>query len=215
MSERYSCADRDERTIGLEIAASAILAGDLVVLPTDTVYGIAADAFVPSAVDALLAAKGRGHSMPPPVLVGSVATLDGIAADIPDAGRALVKEFWPGALTIICRQQPSLVWNIGETGETVAVRMPDEEISLALLEKTGPLAVSSANKSGVPAATTCDDAEEQLGDAVSVYLDGGSTPGSVASTIVDLTGGTPRILRAGAISLARLRAVVPEIEDLG
>ncbi|MFD2079514.1 tRNA threonylcarbamoyl adenosine modification protein, Sua5/YciO/YrdC/YwlC family [Actinopolymorpha cephalotaxi] len=215
MSERYSCADRDERTIGLEIAASAIAAGDLVVLPTDTVYGIAADAFVPAAVDALLAAKGRGHSMPPPVLVGSVATLDGIATDIPDAGRALVKEFWPGALTIICRQQPSLVWNIGEAGETVAVRMPDEEISLALLEKTGPLAVSSANKSGTPAATTCDDAEEQLGDAVSIYLDGGPTPGSVASTIVDLTGGTPRILRAGAISLARLRAVVPEIEDLG
>ncbi len=214
MSERYTCADRDERTIGLEIAASAIRAGDLVVLPTDTVYGIAADAFVPAAVDDLLAAKGRGHSMPPPVLVGSVATLDGIATDIPDAGRALVKEFWPGALTIICRQQPSLVWNIGETGETVAVRMPDEEISLALLEKTGPLAVSSANKSGVPAATTCDDAEEQLGDAVSVYLDGGPTPGAEPSTIVDLTGGTPRILRAGAISVARLRAVVPEIEDL-
>ena len=214
MSERYTCADRDERTIGLEIASTAIRRGDLVVMPTDTVYGIAADAFVPEAVADLLAAKGRGRAMPPPVLVGSVETLDGIADEVPEAGRRLVEKFWPGALTIICHQQPSLVWDIGDTGNTVAVRMPDEELALEFLAKTGPLAVSSANKSGEPPATTCAEAEEQLGDSVAVYLDGGPTPGSTPSTIVDLTHSTPRVLRAGALSFERLRSVVPDLQDL-
>ena len=212
MSERYACKDRDERTIGLEIAATAIRRGDLVVMPTDTVYGIAADAFAPDAVAALLAAKGRDRTMPPPVLVGSLGTLDGIAADVSEHGRRLVEEFWPGALTIVCHQQPSLVWDIGETDDTVAVRMPDDEIALDLLTKTGPLAVSSANLTGQPAAITCADAQEQLGDAVAVYLDNGPVPGAVPSTIVDLTSSVPRVLRPGAVSLDRLRKVVPELE---
>ncbi|MGH3489392.1 MAG: L-threonylcarbamoyladenylate synthase [Actinopolymorphaceae bacterium] len=212
MSERYACTDRDERTIGLEIAASAIRRGDLVVLPTDTVYGIAADAFVPEAVAALLSAKGRERTMPPPVLVGSLGALDGIASDIPEHGRRLVEEFWPGALTIICHQQPSLVWDIGDTDDTVAVRMPDDEIALDLLNKTGPLAVSSANLSGSPAPVTCEEAQDQLGDSVAVYLDAGLTRGSVPSTILDLTSPTPRILRSGALSIERLRAVVPDLD---
>ena len=212
MSERYACKDRDERAIGLEIASRAISRGDLVVIPTDTVYGIAADAFTPEAVRKLLDAKGRGRSMPPPVLVGSVTTLDGIATDIPEHGRRLVEEFWPGALTIICRQQPSLVWDIGDTDDTVAVRMPDHEVAIDLLTATGPLAVSSANLTGQPAATTCADAQEQLGESVAVYLDAGTTPGAVASTIVDLTGPVPRVVRPGALSLERLRTVVPELE---
>jgi tRNA threonylcarbamoyl adenosine modification protein (Sua5/YciO/YrdC/YwlC family) len=212
VSERYACKDRDERTIGLEIAASAIRRGDLVVLPTDTVYGIAADAFVPEAVTALLSAKGRERSMPPPVLVGSLGALDGIAADIPDYGRRLVEEFWPGALTLVCHQQPSLVWDIGDSDDTVAVRMPDDEIALDLLNKTGPLAVSSANLSGNPPAVTCDEAKDQLGESVAVYLDAGPTRGAVPSTILDLTGQTPRILRSGAVSIERLRAVVPDLD---
>jgi L-threonylcarbamoyladenylate synthase len=212
VSERYACKDRDERTIGLEIAASAIRRGDLVVLPTDTVYGIAADAFVPEAVTALLSAKGRERSMPPPVLVGSLGALDGIAADIPDYGRRLVEEFWPGALTLVCHQQPSLVWDIGDSDDTVAVRMPDDEIALDLLNKTGPLAVSSANLSGNPPAVTCDEAQDQLGESVAVYLDAGPTRGAVPSTILDLTGQTPRILRSGAVSIERLRAVVPDLD---
>lgn len=214
MSERYACKDRDERTIGLQIAANAIGRGDLVVMPTDTVYGIAADAFTPAAVTSLLAAKGRDRSMPPPVLVGSVSTLDGIASDIPDVARRLVEEFWPGALTLICHQQPSLVWDIGDTDDTVAVRMPDDKLALDLLVETGPLAVSSANITGQPPATTCAEAEEQLGDSVAVYLDAGSTPGGVPSTIVDLTGPVPRVLRPGAISIAQLRTVVPDLEVL-
>jgi tRNA threonylcarbamoyl adenosine modification protein (Sua5/YciO/YrdC/YwlC family) len=209
--ERYACKDRDERAIGLEIASTAIRRGDLVVMPTDTVYGVGADAFVPDAVAKLLEAKGRDRTLPTPVLVGSLETLDGIATDIPEVGRRLVEAFWPGALTVICRQQPSLVWDLGETQGTVAVRMPDHPVALDLLTKTGPLAVSSANRTGEPPATTCEQAQEQLGESVAVYLDDGPTPGSVPSTIVDLTSPTPRVLRTGALAIRRLRAVVPEL----
>jgi tRNA threonylcarbamoyl adenosine modification protein (Sua5/YciO/YrdC/YwlC family) len=199
----------DPQTWGpaIDEAVNAISRGGLVVLPTDTVYGIAADAFDEAAVAALLAAKGRGRQMPPPVLVGEVATLDGLATDIPDEARKLVEAFWPGGFTIILRAQPSLQWDLGDTGGTVALRMPDHPAALALLKRTGPLAVSSANKSGSPAALDVTDATRQLGDSVSVYLDGGQAPGGVASTIVDATGPTLRVVREGAVSLEALRQV--------
>jgi L-threonylcarbamoyladenylate synthase len=193
----------------LDEAVNAISRGRLVVLPTDTVYGIGADAFVAPAVAALLAAKGRGRQMPPPVLVPDVATLDGLAADVTESARALVQEFWPGGLTVIFRSQPSLAWDLGETAGTVAIRMPDHPAALALLRRTGPLAVSSANVSGSPAALSVEDARRQLGDSVAVYLDGGHSPGGVASTIVDATGTSLRLVRAGAISLDRLREIAP------
>ena len=193
----------------LDEAVHALGRGELVVLPTDTVYGLAADAFAPEAVAALLAAKGRGRQMPPPVLVGDVLTLDGLCTDVPDGVRALVQAFWPGGLTVICRAQPSLAWDLGETRGTVAVRMPDHPAALALLRRTGPLAVSSANLTGRPAALTAVEAREQLGDAVRVYLDGGAAPGGVASTIVDATSGELRVVRAGAIDRAALAAVAP------
>jgi L-threonylcarbamoyladenylate synthase len=199
----------DPQTWGpaIDEAVNAISRGGLVVLPTDTVYGIAADAFDEAAVAALLAAKGRGRQMPPPVLVGEVATLDGLATDVPDDARRLVEAFWPGGFTIILRAQPSLRWDLGDTGGTVALRMPDHAAALALLKRTGPLAVSSANKSGSPAASDVDDAARQLGDSVAVYLDGGTAPGGVASTIVDATGPTLRIVREGAVTLEALREV--------
>ncbi|MFD6139039.1 L-threonylcarbamoyladenylate synthase [Promicromonospora sp. NPDC060271] len=199
----------DPQTWGpaIDEAVNAISRGALVVLPTDTVYGIAADAFDEAAVAALLAAKGRGRQMPPPVLVGEVATLDGLAIDVPDDARKLVEAFWPGGFTIILRAQPSLQWDLGDTGGTVALRMPDHPAALALLKRTGPLAVSSANKSGSPAAQDVADAERQLGGSVAVYLDGGEAPGGVASTIVDATGPTLRVVREGAVSLDALRAV--------
>lgn len=199
----------DPQTWGpaIDEAVNAISRGGLVVLPTDTVYGIGADAFDEDAVAALLAAKGRGRQMPPPVLVGEVATLDGLATDVPDTVRRLVEAFWPGGLTVILRAQPSLQWDLGDTGGTVALRMPDHPAALALLKRTGPLAVSSANKSGSPAASDVADATRQLGDAVSVYLDGGQAPGGVASTIVDATGPTLRIVREGAVTLEALREV--------
>ncbi|NCT90698.1 threonylcarbamoyl-AMP synthase [Cellulomonas sp. APG4] len=192
----------------LDEAVHALGRGGLVVLPTDTVYGIGADAFAPPAVAALLAAKGRGRQMPPPVLVPDARTLDGLCTDVPDEVRALVDAFWPGGLTVICRAQPSLAWDLGETHGTVAVRMPDHPAALALLRRTGPLAVSSANRTGRAAALTADDARAQLGDAVHVYLDAGTAPGGVASTIVDATSGL-RLVRDGAISLERLREVAP------
>lgn len=199
----------DPQTWGpaIDEAVNAISRGGLVVLPTDTVYGIAADAFDEAAVAALLAAKGRGRQMPPPVLVGEVATLDGLAIDVPDDARKLVEAFWPGGFTIILRAQPSLQWDLGDTGGTVALRMPDHPAALALLKRTGPLAVSSANKSGSPAAQDVADAERQLGSSVAVYLDGGEAPGGVASTIVDATGPVLRVVREGAVPLEALRAV--------
>ncbi|WP_310528122.1 L-threonylcarbamoyladenylate synthase [Nocardioides sp.] len=210
--QRLPVTTDDERETAIDAAAMAIRRGELIVLPTDTVYGIAADAFSADAVQALLTAKGRGREMPPPVLVSAATTLDALAVGIPAYARALVEEFWPGALTIVCRQQSSLQWDLGETRGTVAVRMPDDEIALAVLERTGPLAVSSANLSGRPAARTADEAVSMLGERVEVIVDGGTTLGADASTIVDCTGAEGRILRRGAISLDQLNAV---LEPLG
>lgn len=198
---RFDCSNPTDRASGLDAATAAVARGDLVVLPTDTVYGVAADAFSPQAVERLVAAKGRGREMPPPVLIGAPATLEALAIDVPSWLRAMTSELWPGPLTVICREQPSLDWDLGETRQTVAVRVPDDDIALAVLKGTGPLAVSSANRTGEPAATTIDDAEGMLGDSVAVYLDGGTSPGGVASTILDVTGSTPRVLRVGPISL--------------
>ncbi|MBF0688804.1 MAG: threonylcarbamoyl-AMP synthase [Cellulomonas sp.] len=193
----------------IDEAVNAVGRGELVVLPTDTVYGIGADAFDPRAVQRLLDAKGRGRQMPPPVLIPDVRTLDGLATDVPDTVRALAEAFWPGGLTVILRAQPSLAWDLGETHGTVALRMPDHPAALALLRRTGPLAVSSANLTGRPAATTATEAYDQLGDRVAVLLDAGAAPGGVASTIVDATGPALRVVRLGAIDLAALAAVAP------
>ena len=207
MSAWFNCADEAQRAAGLAAATTSVLAGELVVLPTDTVYGIGADAFSPAAVRKLLAAKGRGREMPPPVLVGSVRAATALVEDLGQDGQKLISEFWPGALTIVCRATRSLSWDLGDTMGTVAIRMPEDAVALDLLRETGPMAVSSANLTGAVAATTAEQAREQLGESVSIYLDGGTAPGGVASTIVDLTGPAPRLLRRGAISVGRLREV--------
>ncbi|MFI6152395.1 L-threonylcarbamoyladenylate synthase [Kitasatospora sp. NPDC051170] len=212
MSRRYDCADAGDRTTGLREAASAIRRGELVVLPTDTLYGVGADAFSPEAVGELLAAKGRGRNMPSPVLVGSPTTLHGLVTDFSEQAWELVDAFWPGGLTLVAKHQPSLRWDLGETRGTVAVRMPLHPVAIELLNNTGPLAVSSANKTGGPSPVTCDDAQQQLGDAISVYLDGGAADYATASSIVDVTGKVPVLLRAGAISIEQLREVVPDLE---
>lgn len=192
----------------LDAAVHALSRGEVVVLPTDTVYGVGCDAFQPEAVARVLAAKGRDRQMPPPVLVPSVRTVDGLARDVPPSARALMEACWPGPLTVIVSAQPSLAWDLGETQGTVALRVPNHEAALALLARTGPLAVTSANRTGIPAATTADDAKQQLGDAVSVYLDGGDSPLGVASTIVDATGPALRIVREGGVSGDRLVEIV-------
>ncbi|MEV4626194.1 L-threonylcarbamoyladenylate synthase [Micromonospora sp. NPDC049523] len=208
----YDCRSLAERDRGIAAAIEAVKNGELVVLPTDTVYGIGADAFTPYAVTALLNAKGRGRSMPPPVLVGSRHTLDGLVFTLPSAARDLVAAFWPGALTIVVEHSPSLQWDLGDTAGTVAVRMPMHPVALEVLRETGPMAVSSANKTGQPAATTAEEARDQLGYSVRAYLEAGTAPDPVPSTIVDLTGEIPRVLREGAIPLEKLREVVPDIQ---
>lgn len=213
MSRRFCCDDGAELDRGLAAALEALRGGELVVLPTDTVYGLGADAFEPAAVRRLLRAKGRGRDMPPPVLVSSPTTLDALATDVPGYVRNMVAECWPGPLTVICHQQPSLSWDLGDTRETVAVRMPDDRRALALLKQSGPLAVSSANTSGQPAATSVDEAEKMLGDAVEVYLDGGPSAGEVPSTILDVTGTRGRVVRSGALSVQRLREFSDDVVD--
>ncbi|MFI1306692.1 L-threonylcarbamoyladenylate synthase [Streptomyces sioyaensis] len=212
MARRYDCSDATDRTTGLREAASAVRRGELVVLPTDTVYGIGADAFSAEAVGDLLEAKGRGRGMPSPVLVGSPNTLHGLVTDFSEQAWELVDAFWPGALTLVARHQPSLTWDLGETHGTVAVRMPLHPVAIELLTEFGPMAVSSANLTGHPSPQDCDAAQEMLGDSVSVYLDGGPTPAAVPSSIVDVTGTVPVLLREGAISADELRKVVPELE---
>jgi L-threonylcarbamoyladenylate synthase len=211
-AQRLPTGNDEEREEAVAAASLAVQRGDLVVIPTDTVYGIGADAFDADAVKALLAAKGRGREMPPPVLVSAVTTVDALAADLPGYAKALIEEFWPGPLTLVCRQQPSLQWDLGDTRGTVAVRMPDHEVALAVLERTGPLAVSSANKTGRPAATDADAAVEMLGEEVAVVVDAGESPGGEASTIIDVTGSQGRVLRRGALSLETLNEV---LEPLG
>ena len=212
MSTRFDTSVEAEREEGIAEAGRAVQRGRLIVLPTDTVYGVGADAFSPEAVQRLLNAKGRGRQMPPPVLVSAKTTLEALAVGIPDWARALVDELWPGPLTLVFRQQPSLQWDLGETRGTVAVRMPDHDVALELLSRTGPLAVSSANRTGLPAATTADDAEAMLGELVRVVLDAGPTPGPIPSTILDCTGEQGRVLRQGSVPLTRLNEVVRPLD---
>ncbi|MBW8802532.1 MAG: threonylcarbamoyl-AMP synthase [Catenulisporales bacterium] len=212
MSRRFDCTDPDQRKTGLREAAGAVRRGELVVLPTDTLYGIGADAFTNWAVRSLLEAKGRGPAMPSPVLVPSPATLHGLVAGMPAVGWELVDAFWPGGLTIVAMHQPTLTWDLGETRGTVAVRMPLHPVAIELLTETGPMAVSSANKTGMAPAQTAQDAQDQLGDAVSVYLDAGRVGAEGgASSIVDVTGTVPVLLREGAIRFEELREVAPTL----
>ena len=219
MTTSFDCNDPESRSAGLARAQQAIANRQCIVLPTDTVYGIGADAFSPQAVATLLAAKGRGRSMPPPVLVPRLQTMDGLATDISAEARALAEAFWPGGLTLIFHAQPSLTWDLGDTKGTVALRMPDDAVALDLLALTGPMAVSSANRTGNPAARTAAEAQEQLAESVEVYLEAGPRPqeGSdgIPSTIVDATAFPLRVVRVGAVSLDELRAVVPSVLGFG
>ncbi|OLF18688.1 L-threonylcarbamoyladenylate synthase [Actinophytocola xanthii] len=208
MSVVYDCAVEQDRLDGLAAAASAVRAGRLVVVPTDTVYGIGADAFSSSAVRSLLEAKNRGPDMPVGVLVGSWTTVDGLVLSVPRPARMLIEAFWPGDLSIVLPHAPSLAWDLGRTSGTVMLRMPLHPVAIELLREVGPMAVSSANRSGQPPAATAAEARDQLGESVAVYLDGGPSGDPVPSTIVDLTGDTPVVLREGAVSLTEVTEVL-------
>jgi len=208
MTRMLDCRDPQTRSAAITAAIDTVKSGRLIVLPTDTVYGIGADAFDSRAVAGLLAAKGRGRDMPVGVLVGSWHTISGLVYAVPDAAHELIRAFWPGALSLVVQQAPSLQWDLGDARGTVMLRMPLQPVALEVLSKTGPMAVSSANISGQPAATTAAEAQRQLGDLVDVYLDGGPSEQQAASTIVDLTAATPRLLREGPISAQRIAEVL-------
>jgi tRNA threonylcarbamoyl adenosine modification protein (Sua5/YciO/YrdC/YwlC family) len=224
MERIYDCSVDTDLLTGMRLAKATLGRKELAVIPTDTVYGLACDAFSHEGVKQLLEAKGRDRTAPPPVLIGNAAALEGLAQEIPQLAHKLAETFWPGALTMILKAQPSLTWDLGETKGTVALRMPDHKIALALLQETGPLAVSSANLTGEPAAITCQQAEIALGAKVKVYLDGGASPKGEASTIVDMTSlvdtvsesgeivttGKVRIVRRGALSQQKLATVLGE-----
>lgn len=212
MSPLFDCADEAQLLTGMRLARQAIAHGQLVVLPTDTVYGVAADAFDRDAVARLLAAKGRGRQKPPPVQVSGIPAMRALVETVPEEVERLVDRFWPGGLTVILPAQPSLSWDLGDTEGTVAIRMPDHRIALELLEETGPLAVSSANTSGAAAALSALDARDMLGDDVAVYLDDGFSRDGIASTIIDATALVTaegderrvRILRSGGVTREQL-----------
>lgn len=198
MSEVLVVGDDDPTAIA-ERAASVLRAGELVVMPTDTVYGLAADAFDPAGTDRIFAAKGRDESLPLPVLIRSPKQLLGLVAEVPDEADRLMAAFWPGPLTIVVAHDPNLQWFLGDNRGTVAVRMPADDTALDLIRAVGPLAVTSANRSGQPAATTIEQAREQLGDDVTLWIDGGTRADTQPSTIVDLTRSHPHVLRAGPL----------------
>jgi L-threonylcarbamoyladenylate synthase len=215
----FDCVDGDAETIAaaVDAAGAAIERGECIVMPTDTVYGIGADAFSPAAVQRLLDAKVRGRDMPPPVLIGESSLIRALAVEIPQQAKDLVARHWPGPLTVICRMQPSLRMDLGDTEGTIALRVPDHALARRILRRTGPIAVSSANISGLPPAVSCGQAIEQLGENVAVYIDEGPLGGADAapSTIVDFTqyaGG--EILRHGALSIEVIRETLPDVVDL-
>lgn len=220
--ERFDVSGDADAAAAIDAARKAVAAGECIVLPTDTVYGIGADAFSDEAVQGLLDAKDRGRDMPPPVLIGDASLLRALATDVPDQAHELVEVHWPGPLTIVCRIQPSLRMDLGDTDGTIALRVPDHALAREVLRRTGPLAVSSANLSGQPAALTCDEAVAQLGDAVAVYLDGGPAGTEVdgervspPSTIVDFTRSDDgQVLRRGALDLGTLRETLPDLADV-
>ena len=205
MPALYDCSDPASLLAGIRAARTAIAAGQSIVIPTDTVYGIAADAFSHAAVAGLLAAKGRDRGFPPPVLVADRHMATALAESVPSEIASLLDAHWPGPLTVILRAQPSLTWDLGDTGGTVAVRVPDHPIAIGLLRETGPLAVSSANLHGSPAPTEATAAAAMLGDRVALVLDAGPVGGSAAgkqngSTILDCsTEGVARIVRQGVL----------------
>ncbi len=199
------------RDRGISAAAAAIKRGDLVVLPTESVYGLAADPFSPRAMRALREAKGRGDDLPVGVLIGSLRTVEGLASGVTADGRALIEAFWPGPLTLVMREQPTLAWDIAGGSGQISLRMPLHPVTLAVLASTGPLAVTSAQRAGSVPPRTCAEAEEQLGNDVALYLDAGPTLDEAPSSIVDLTADPPVLLREGGYSADALREVCPDL----
>jgi tRNA threonylcarbamoyl adenosine modification protein (Sua5/YciO/YrdC/YwlC family) len=211
VSYPFDCADPAGRRRGLEAAVSAVGLEQLVVLPVESAYGLACDAFSLAAVADLLDFKGDPARRPPAVLVPNARTIDGLATDVPEAARSLAQAFWPGLLTLVCRQQPTLHWDLGDNRGSVSLRMPVHPLALELLTQTGPLALTTAAPVGTAPPKDCWKAFELVGDVADVYLDAGEAPWTATSTVVDARGEIPRVVRLGAVTVEELRSVVPDV----
>lgn len=207
---RFDCNDASERQRGIDMAVAAAGRHQLVVFSTDVAYGVACDAFSPVGIERLNEAKGRLVDAGLPVMVGSIRAAKALIASLPPAAESIVEGFWPGALTAVCLAQSTLRWDLGGDGTTVTVRMPLHPVALKVLGEVGPMVVVSANRVGEPVPRNCDDAQTQLADSVSVYLDTGACLRDDSSTVVDLTVTPPRLVREGTISTSAIRALVPE-----
>ncbi|MGH2682165.1 MAG: L-threonylcarbamoyladenylate synthase [Actinomycetota bacterium] len=209
MSELFELTGADEGDLeeAFAAAARAVKDSSLVVLPTDTVYGVAVRPDRPRATGRLFAVKGRSRSLTLPVLAAGRAEVAKIAV-LEDQARALAERFWPGGLTMVLpRTTVSRRWNLGDQKETVGVRVPAHPVTLGVLRRTGPLAVTSANVSGGPTPSDCRSLRALFGQAVAVYLCAGLV-GGLASTVVDLSGAKPQILREGAIPSEELLSLL-------
>lgn len=211
----FDCADPADRAAGIAAAAAAVRRGALVVFGTDSAYAVGTDAFSASGTSALRRAKGRpepanGVAAALPVLVANPGVVDALTYHLSAAGRDLIDALWPGPLTLIARQQPSLAWNITD-GAKVSVRMPLHPVALELLAATGPMAATGANFAGMPVPMTCDEAQAQLGDAVAVYLDCGEMFIEHSSSVIDVTANPPVVLRTGSLPLEKLTGICPTL----
>ena len=189
----------------VEQAVKALAAGQVVALPTDTVYGLAADPFTTGGADRLFLVKRRPREMELPVLVADEEQALSLATAVPPSARRLMERFWPGALTVVLPRSPELVADLGADDATVGLRCPAHPVPLALCRTHGPIATTSANHHGEPTATTAAEVVEVFGEAVAVVLDGGTCTGA-ASTVVDCTGVEPKLLREGRIPWDEVRA---------
>lgn len=212
---RYvDCTEEEERGRGIDLAAAAARRHQLVVFPTDTVYGVGCDAFSAVGVERLNEVKGRLTDTSLPVMVGSIRAAKALIRALPPAAEALIEGFWPGQLTVVCAAQSTLQWDLGGDPRLVTLRMPVHPLALRLLQEVGPMAVVAANRPGRAAPRTCAAAEDELGDGVSMYLDAGPCRAADPSTVVDLTVDPPRLLRAGSTPVAMLQTVAPDLEPL-
>ena len=197
----------DEKT--LEEATSILRAGGLVAFPTDTVYGLAGHAYLPEAVEKIYQVKERAKEKAIPLLLADSDQVQEVASDVPPVAYRLMEAFWPGGLTIVLSKSPRVPDVVTAGGTTVALRTPDHPFVLALIQALGaPLAATSANVSGHPPATTAREALRELGGRITLIVDGGTCPGGVPSTVLDLTVSPPRVLREGAVAWEKIRQVL-------
>jgi tRNA threonylcarbamoyl adenosine modification protein (Sua5/YciO/YrdC/YwlC family) len=210
MAEVISASDPS----AVERAVTALQNGKLLVVPTDTAYAVIADAFQNFATQRLFGAKQRARDVPLSLMIRNPRQVIGLATDVPESAERLMASYWPGLVTIVLQSQPDMPWDLGETQDTVALRMPANDLVLAIAADVGPLACSAANRRGQPAPLTVEDARLALGEAVDLYIDGGTLdPGM--STIVDCTRAQVEVLREGRVPAAAALAVATGAVDWG